>query len=245
MRIAVILASTLWLSHAGAQSPTAGARLYEEHCAVCHGAHGHDGFAADIAVARIPRAPDDASLFKLIKNGFEGTDMPPAFGATDDEIHGIIVHVRGLGRAARERAPGNRARGEQVYRTKGNCGLCHMVTGQGGRQGPDLSEIGARRSAVKLREALLDPEAAVPPGYLLVNVKTKAGGSVTGIRLNEDSFSIQVRDLNDGIHSIWKSDIAEINKDWGKSTMPGYRTLLSPAEIDDLVAFLAALRGGL
>ena len=39
-------------------------------------------------------------------------------------------------------------------------------------------------------------------------------------------------------------DLKELHEDWGKSPMPGYRGKLTDAEIDDLVAWLASLRGG-
>jgi cytochrome c1 len=60
--------------------------------------------------------------------------------------------------------------------------------------------------------------------------------------VNEDTFSIQVRDLAGNLHSYWKADLAELQKDRGKSPMPAYGKLAS-AELDDLVAYLASLEG--
>src|SRR5436190_1522451 len=74
------------------------------------------------------------------------------------------------------------------------CVTCHSMKGEGGISGPDLTGIGARRSAGYLRESLVDPSAAVPDGYLLVSVVTKGGEKVSGVRVNEDSFSLQIRD---------------------------------------------------
>jgi len=59
--------------------------------------------------------------------------------------------------------------------------------------------------------------------------------------VNEDTFSIQVRDLSGQVHSYWKRDLAELQKDRGKSPMPGYRGKLQPADIDDLVAYMSSL----
>jgi cytochrome c oxidase cbb3-type subunit 3 len=233
----------IFCSLAAGQSP--GERLYLEHCGPCHGAAGYDGFAANLAVPRLPHAPDDAALARLIKNGFEGTDMPPAFGVTDAEVRQIVTYVRSLGRSAQQSVPGDARRGEQLYAGKGKCANCHMLAGKGGRQGPDLSDIGARRSAAHLRQSLTDPEAALPHDFLTIRVRTRQGRSLDGIRLNEDSFSLQMRDLAGELHSFWTSDLADVRKEWGKSPMPSYRDVFSKTELDDLIAFLASLRGDL
>ncbi len=248
MRFAVVLSLVLSFGAGranGQPRPSAGQRLYEEHCALCHGIHGWDGvYGSNLAVPRLPHAPDDESLVRLIKSGFPGTDMPPAYGVTDDDIRQIVTYVRGLGRSSVQLVSGDRARGEQIFRSKGNCGQCHMVRGQGGRQGPDLSDIGVRRSTYHMRQSLVEPEGDLPLGFVLVEITTREGRKISGVRLNEDIFSIQVRDLTDNLHSIWKTDIADLRKQWGKSPMPTYRATLTATEIDDLVAYLASLRGG-
>jgi hypothetical protein len=61
------------------------------------------------------------------------------------------------------------------------------------------------------------------------------------VRVNEDTFSIQLRDSSDQVHSFFKSDLTELHKDWGKSPMPSYREVFSNLELDDVVAFLASL----
>ena len=63
-------------------------------------------------------------------------------------------------------------RGRQVYAELG-CGRCHVIDGQGGRVGPDLSHIGTAAATRKpgmsakdyIRESILDPGAYVVPGY--------------------------------------------------------------------------------
>jgi putative heme-binding domain-containing protein len=119
-----------------------------------------------------------------------------------------------------------------------------MAGGRGGRQGPDLSEVGAKRSPANLRQSLVEPEASIAGGFVLVNLTTRAGKKITGVRLNENTFSIQVRDLSDKIQSWRKSDLKEVKRELGKSTMPSYKSLSGP-ELDDLVAYLYSLRGGL
>ena len=88
----------------------------------------------------------------------------------------------------------------------------------------------------------MDPQATVPEDYLLVTVAPKNGPSVTGLVVNEDSFSIKVRDNSGQSHSFWKSDVTNIDKQRGKSTMPSYKGQLSDSELTDLVAYLASLK---
>ena len=72
---------------------------------------------------------------------------------------------------------------------------------------------------------------------------TQDGRAITGARVNEDAFSIQIRDVSGKVYSFWKEELKELHKDWGKSPMPSYRDKLTPAEIEDLVSYLASLRG--
>jgi hypothetical protein len=73
---------------------------------------------------------------------------------------------------------------------------------------------------------------------------TMHGKRLTGVRLNEDLLSIQLRDFSGGLHSFLKSELRELHKDWGESPMPSYRNTLTEVELEDLVAYLVSLRGG-
>src|SRR4029079_8417720 len=116
--------------------------------------------------------------------------------------------------SAVEPIPGDARRGRELYRTKGNCANCHMLNGSGGRLGPDLSAVGRRRNAAYLRRSLVDPAADIPgssflegglgvttDSFLLLTAVTADGRKIRGVRLNEDPFSIQIRDLSDQIRS--------------------------------------------
>lgn len=221
-----------------------GQHLFAGHCAPCHGPQGEGARGPSLVRPKLLRAADDQALFRLLRNGIEGTEMPGAWQMIDREVWQVVAHVRTLGRAAAENVPGDRARGEELYRTKGKCAQCHTVAGQGGRLGPELTEIGARRSPAYLRRALVDPAADLPEGFRQVRVASKDGRRITGVRLNEDTFSLQMRDLSDRLHSFWKTDLQELHKDRDKSPMPGYKGIFSDAELDDIVAYVVSLRGG-
>ena len=221
-----------------------GEKLFQNHCTRCHGPKGEGGRGPMLTRAKLSKAPDDAALLKVVENGIRGTEMPGADSMSEREIRQTAAYVRSLGKVSQKPVPGNPSRGAEIYRGKGGCATCHSIQGEGGISGPDLAGIGGRRSAAYLRESLVDPGAAVPEGYLLVTVVTKNGQRVTGVRVNEDSFSLQIRDDSGRSYSFWKNEIAEANKQRAKSPMPSYKGKLSEDELTDLVAHLASLKEG-
>jgi putative heme-binding domain-containing protein len=232
-----------------------GERLFQTDCASCHGPRGEGGIGAPLAVPRLARARDPAALIKLIRQGIEGTEMPES-RRTGADVAALAAWVGKLSERPPEKLPGDPRRGAALYAGKGACATCHAIAGRGGAFGSDLTEVGLRRGASYLKTALLQPEAAVPRGYssyrndvsltenfLQVRVVTATGAELTGVRVNEDTFSIQLRDATNKVHSFWKSELRQLHKDWGRSPMPSYTEVFTPAELDDLVAFLAAQRG--
>ena len=230
--------------------------LFLAHCAPCHGPRGDGGRGSNLAVRKLPRAPDDAALSTIIRDGIPGTQMPGT-RMTAEENAQLVAYVRGLGRAAAVQVAGNAANGEALFWGKGGCGQCHTVGARGGRMGPDLSEIGSRRSPANLRQSLVEPEAEVPEtfavyrrvifmpdNFLLVRAVTADGKTITGVRMNEDTFTIQVRDMSGRVYSFVKQDLKELQKEEGKTPMPSFKSL-STSEADDLVAYLVSLRGKL
>lgn len=218
-----------------------GKSLYQGRCAGCHGPEGNGGKGANLAVPTLSRAAADPSLYRIIRYGIPDTEMP---GSLMDprELWQTAAFVRSLGQLPPVPLSGNRERGEAVFRGKAGCLNCHTLGNEGGRMGPSLTGIGARRSASHLRAKIIDPAGDVPDSFRAVKVATKMGQSVSGIRVNEDSWSIQVRDSADRFHSFWKEDLAKITSE-KRTTMPPYRDRLNDQELDDLVAYLALQRG--
>ena len=248
------VAAYLLIAHL-AYAAGAGERLFSIHCAPCHGPKGEGGKGPSLAVSKLPRAADDEALAKVIVSGIPGTEMPGT-RMTAGERTELVAYIRALGRTETSQPPGDVGHGERIFWSKGNCGQCHTVGARGGRLGPDLSEIGIRRGPDHLRQSLLDPEAdvpenfavyrrtiPVPDNFLIVRLTLRDGTSISGVRVNEDAFTIQIRDAEDRFHSYRKDELREVHKDWGKSPMPGYRGVLSEEELRDVVAYLCSLRG--
>jgi cytochrome c oxidase cbb3-type subunit 3 len=221
--------------------PAAGKVIFQAHCALCHGLDGGGGRGPDLRRPKLDRAADDEALKSLIENGIP-PEMPDGWYLGKADIANIAAFVRSLGSVPTERLPGNAARGEALYDRSG-CDRCHILGGRGVGFGPALTDIGAKRGAARLRETLRNPARTIPDGFLLVEATTTAGETLRGIRLNEDTFTIQWKDMQGRIYSFRKSEVRELKKHRNETPMPSYATVFSAAELEDLVAFLASQRG--
>ena len=251
------LVASLALSFpATAQQPadlSHGRTLYVAHCGRCHGMDGGGGEGPRLAVPELQQAQDLEALQGLIRSGVPGTAMRGVWLISGDDVRDIAAYVWSLGRNEVSAAdlPGDPEEGAVLYASM-NCASCHIIRGQGGTMGPVLTRIGRLRGIDHLREALVDPGAALPENldrgaagsiYLLISVQTGDGRRITGTRVNEDTFTIQVRDEEDVFHSIRKQDIVSLQRRFGESLMPSYAGTVNEEGINALVAYLATLRG--
>ena len=230
---------------ADAEAVREGMRSFRGRCARCHGIDGQGRQAPDLRISA--SRLDDAEMFRIVRFGIPGTEMP-AGGPTimpDLEVRKIIAYLRTLGGAdnAGTFGPGNPANGEKAFRERSGCVACHWVLDRGGRLGPELTRIGSTRSRTFLAAKIRDPHRQLTAGFETVTVVNSEGGRVTGVRKNEDTFSIQLFDASERLHFFFKTDVREVIAE-SRSLMPAYgRDRLSDAELDDLVAYLATLRG--
>jgi cytochrome c oxidase cbb3-type subunit 3 len=231
------------LAAAGANDLAAGQKIFEAQCAWCHGSGGTGGTGPNLQRATLRHAANDAALVEIVRTGIPGTEMPSfAIALTERMARQTAAYVRSLGRTPPRPLPGSAQRGAALYQSS-SCATCHILNGQGGALGPELTRIGALRGAPYLREALVKPEASHPPGYLVVRAVTNDGSEIRGVRVNEDVFWILVRDAGATVHSLEKSRLAKVERQLDASLMPSYAARFSDAQLDDMVAYLAGLRG--
>jgi putative heme-binding domain-containing protein len=231
------------LGAATSRDVTAGQLIFDAQCAWCHGAAGTGGTGPDLRRATLRHAATDATLVQIVRNGIPGTEMPSfAIALTDNMAWQTAAYVRSLGRMRVAAVPGDAARGARLYESTG-CASCHVVSGRGGVLGPELTAVGALRGAPYLRDAVVKPAAAHPPGYLVVRGVKNSGGEIRGIRVNEDVFWIHIRDSGGTVHTLHKSELSRVDRELEGTLMPSYESRLSAAAVDDLVAYLATLRG--
>ena len=218
-----------------------GSKLYAGRCAGCHGPRGDGGKGANLAVPVLSRARTDLGLYRVIRYGIPETEMP-AHNMTEREIWQIAGYVRTLGSKGSELSAGDPQRGASLVAGKGGCRQCHIVNGEGGHLGPPLTDLGQRRSAAFIRSKLLKPDQDESSTFRFVRLTTINGQKISGVLLNEDNFSIQVRDNAARLYSLWKRDLAELEVQ-RRTLMPSYATQLSGDELNDVVAYLASTRG--
>jgi putative heme-binding domain-containing protein len=135
---------------------------------------------------------------------------------------------------------GDAARGKSVFDAKGACASCHRVNGLGSRLGPDLSSVGATRSAAELQRALIDPNAEVQPQNRSYRLTLKDGTTVEGRLLGHDTFTVQLLDSKEQLRSFNKADLRDAA--FVASPMPSYKTTFSAQDMADVVSYLSSLR---
>src|SRR5215813_10795833 len=232
----VVLAATLY----GQPDPTeAGRELFAGACAACHGPNGEGGHGPGLADGRRVRRLSDEQLFDSIKQGVPGTDMPPC-ALPDEQIRRMAAFVRSLSQPAiASVVKGDVAAGREIFLHKGGCASCHMIRGDGGFPGPDLSDIGATRTLRQLRESLLDPSARILPEFRAVTAVSSDGRQIRGVAKSYTNYSLSILDAKGELHPLATQDLKRIDFD-SKSMMPGdYAQRLTPMEVENLLAFLS------
>ena len=227
--------------HAGnKESIRNGMTLYKWRCGECHGLDATGYRGPDLTAALSAGMPDER-LFRVIRLGVPGTEMP-ASNASDDEVLQVMAYLRNLNTVAPPETPsGNVEHGQQLFNA--NCTSCHRVGGKGGRLGPDLTRIGTARSRAALVREIRTPSEVIPPGFEAVTVVTKDGQKVRGAKKNEDVFSIQVMDTRERLQGYLKSNVQDVVYEKA-SLMPPYTPQrLSDNDLNDLIGYLTTLRG--
>ena len=228
-----------------------GKKTFEATCSTCHGLDG--GGAMGPNIQGIPFRLGVDAVANVIKNGMPGG--MPAFSSQLDaeQIQQVVGYLLTLTRKDEGKVTGDAAAGKQVYESSG-CANCHTIAGEGGDNGPELTTVGQLRGPNYLRTTLLYPGTDLPQSrvfletggqlqFLFVHVVTKDGRAVEGTRVAEDSFHIVLEDANGKFHSFRKDQLRELKKEPGKSTMPSMKGKLSDTQVNDLVAYLAGLKG--
>ena len=222
------------------QVAEAGRLLYNRTCTGCHGRDGGEGERGPALDAnRRYFRVSEAAIFDVIKNGIPGTVMPST-GLPDTEIWRIVAFIRNVRATASDLVvPGDVQKGMVVFNGAGGCVRCHMIRGQGGVLGPDLSSIGAQVSLKRLHETLTQPRP-IPNGFRPVKVNTVQGETISGVARNSDAFSLQLLDEKGKLHLLDMKELRTVVYA-NQSLMPhNFDKTLTADQYRDLVAMLAA-----
>jgi cytochrome c oxidase cbb3-type subunit 3 len=217
-----------------------GKELFAGACSACHGPNGEGGHGPSLIDSREVRRETDQELFHSIRAGVAGTDMPP-FSFPDEQIRQLVSFVRSLSAPAIDsNPPGDARAGREIFFGKGGCSGCHMIRGEGGFPGPDLSEIGSTRTLAQLRQALLQPDARPLPEFRGVIAITRDGRQIQGVARSSTNYSLAILDARGALHLLSSADLQKVTFQ-SKSLMPDdYSRRLTPPEIDNVLAFLSS-----
>src|SRR5262249_45709696 len=120
-----------------------GKQLFEGLCLRCHGFDGTGGEGPNLNRPTLTRSQDDEALRAIIRDGIPDRGMPRVRRTTDNEQRQLVAYVRSLGRAAPAARAGDVQKGNAVYQRSG-CASCHVIKGEGGVTGPELTNIGTQ-----------------------------------------------------------------------------------------------------
>jgi cytochrome c oxidase cbb3-type subunit 3 len=181
-------------------------------------------------------------------NGTNGQGV----GMTDEEIWQIVTYIRTQEVKAPAKPLGNAAHGKELFYGDANCSLCHMIEGNGGRLGPELTAVGGSRTHDAIVDSVRNPSRRLawgltestkefPQEYETITVVTAEGKQIKGVALNEDNFSVQMMDSNERIHLLEKDKLRSFKKS-RESMMPKFDPeVLSDKDLEDIVAYLTSV----
>lgn len=214
--------------------------IFSSTCAGCHGLDGRGGERAPgIAGNDQAERLSDAQIFGIISNGISGTGMPAFRSLGEEQVRALVRYVRTLqGKVETRTLPGDATQGKTLFYGKGECSTCHMISGQGGFLGSDLSSYGAEASADTILNAIVNPDRVVPAGYRSGVATTRDGTRVAGVIRNEDNFSVQIMTADGSFHFFEKSDLQKMEYPREPPMPTNYRGRLSAGELNDLVSYL-------
>lgn len=158
-------------------------------------------------------------------------------------LTGVAAATIGLlaGATLMAQSAGDAIRGKTLVESNA-CFDCHRIDQRGSRIGPDLSDIGTRRTPDRIQEALLDPDAEVLFENRFVRFVTKEGATVTGRLLNQDALSVQLINSKEELKTYMRATV----RDYAivdKGLMPSVKDKLSDQQVADIVSYLSSLKG--
>ncbi|MBI5286207.1 MAG: c-type cytochrome [Deltaproteobacteria bacterium] len=182
----------------------------------------------------------------------------PPISLTLDEIKAVITYLQSQGgevdvdainnpgevskrfweriAAATLAGGGDPGHGEEVF--KQACINCHILKGQGGKVGPDLTGIG-KKGLKFLSESILQPAATFTPGYETYIVIEKDGRKTVGIKTKDDATGVEITKENGEVVAVPRDKIKEITKDENKSIMSEELIeVITVKDFQDLLAFM-------
>jgi putative heme-binding domain-containing protein len=121
------------------------------------------------------------------------------------------------------------------------CQACHLIGGQGGNIGPNISGAGAMGQEALLRR-LITPNAAMESAYHVFRVSLRDGGIREGFLVREDKDAVILRLPGADDQRIPRADVLD-TKFLRRGMMPeGLLDTMTPQQVSDLFVYLMTLK---
>ena len=204
---------------------------------------GGAGTLADALLVKIP--PKEAATV--------GLRLLSSSGRRDERLTRILTEAAGFRRQEKQigdavdfvgevRARGDAKHGAEIFRRQElGCIACHIVNGEGGKIGPDLSALGTAQPIDFIVGAILDPQREVKEGYISISVTTSDGEEYQGYAVRETEKELVMRDILQDKEVHLRRDMIKEKKQNGSVMPSGLADLLTRSEFRDLVRFLSEL----
>ena len=226
----------------GATLSNAGAGLFQQNCAFCHGRDAMGGETGpDLTASKLVRKDRTGDeIAKVIHEGRPDNKMP-AFNFSTQETRSIIAFIREReaeavahpggrrGVSVEDLQTGNAAAGKRYFEGTGGCAKCHSATG-------DLAGLASRFEGLDLEMRMLYPEGAKNH----VTVTLPSGEKISGILAYRDEFTVALRDAG-GVYRSWPANRVRYNVDAPVEAHVDLFSKYTDDDIHNLMAYLQTL----
>jgi len=193
----------------------------------------------DMAAGKIPRA--DLSAFHARQiNAFKDAELSKELVETWGELRESAADKKELIEKVKKQltpatlAKANLSQGRMLFTAV--CGACHMMYGQGGKIGPDLTGSG-RANLDYLLENIADPSGVVSADFRMSLLTHKDGRVLSGVVTESNARTLTLRTLSETM-TLDRADIVK-QETSPLSMMPeGLLLAFGPEQVRDLIAYL-------
>ena len=228
---------------AGGTLSKAGAALFQQNCAFCHGRDAMGGETGpDLTQSKLVRKDRTGDeISKVIHEGRPDNKMP-AFNFSEQETRGIIAFIREReaeavahpggrrGVSVEDLQTGDAAAGKRYFEGAGGCAKCHSATG-------DLASIASKHEGLELEERMLYPRNVKNH----VTVTLPSGKKIAGILAYQDEFTVALTDA-DAVYHSWPASRVRFKIDEPVKVHVELFPRYTDDDIHNLMAYLQTLR---